>query len=126
MQLSSSWTWTPADPSTDDPYFEKMAAQGQSFFQASGDSDAWSSSNDLYPSEDANVISVGGTGLTTSSAGGPWKSETGWVDGGGGISPDKIAIPSWQQLSGVVTSSNKGSTLYRNGPDVSANANFTF
>ena len=42
-QLSSSWSWTPADPSTDDPYFEKMAAQGQSFFQASGDSDAWSS-----------------------------------------------------------------------------------
>ena len=34
LQLSSSWAWTPADPGTDDPYFEKMAAQGQSFFQA--------------------------------------------------------------------------------------------
>ena len=34
--------------------------------------------------------------------------------------------PSWQQLSGVITSTNKGSTTLRNGPDVSANANFTF
>jgi kumamolisin len=48
------------------------------------------------------------------------------VDSGGGISPDRIAIPSWQKLSGVINSSNKGSTTYRNGPDVSANANFTF
>ncbi len=45
---------------------------------------------------------------------------------GGGISPDSIAIPPWQQLSGVINSSNKGSTTLRNGPDVSANANFTF
>jgi len=125
-QLSSSWTWTPADPSIDDPYFLKMAAQGQSYFQASGDSRAWSSSNDLYPSEDANVICVGGTDLQTSSAGGPWSSETAWVDSGGGISPSHIAIPSWQQLAGVINSSNKGSTSYRNGPDVSANADFTF
>jgi subtilase family serine protease len=27
-QLSSSWTWSPSDPKTDDPYFEKFAAQG--------------------------------------------------------------------------------------------------
>src|SRR6202451_3894218 len=36
-QLSCSWTWYPADPATDDPYFEEFAAQGQSFFQAAGD-----------------------------------------------------------------------------------------
>jgi kumamolisin len=125
-QLSSSWTWSPADPSTDNPYFQKMAAQGQSFFQAAGDSAAWSSSNDLYPSEDPYVICVGGTDLVTSSAGGPWSSETVWVDGGGGISPDHYAIPSWQQLAGVITTANKGSTSYRNGPDVSANSNFTY
>jgi kumamolisin len=64
--------------------------------------------------------------LNTQSAGGPWASETVWVDGGGGISPDKIAIPTWQQLPGVITTTNKGSTVYRNGPDVSANSNFTF
>jgi len=124
--IGCSWGWTPDDPSTLDPYFEKMAAQGQNFFAASGDSSTWSSKNEAWPADDANVISVGGTDLTTASAAGPWKSETAWVDSGGGISPDKIAIPPWQQLAGVITSSNKGSTTYRNGPDVAANANFTF
>ena len=124
--IGCSWGWTPADPSTLDPYFEKMAAQGQNFFAASGDSSTWSSRNEAWPADDAYVVSVGGTDLTTSSAAGPWKSETAWTDSGGGISPDKIAIPSWQKLSGVITSTNKGSTTYRNGPDVSANANFTF
>jgi len=125
-QISCSWGWTPADPSTLDPYFEQMAAQGQNFFAAAGDDQAWSSSNEAWPADDANIVSVGGTDLTTSSAAGPWASESAWVDGGGGISPDGIAIPSWQALSGVITSTNKGSTTLRNGPDVSANANFTF
>ncbi len=125
-QISCSWGWTPADPSTLDPYFEQMASQGQNFFAASGDSSAWSASNEAWPADDANIVSVGGTDLTTSSAAGPWKSETAWADSGGGISPDSIPIPSWQQLSGVITSSNHGSTTLRNGPDVSANANFTF
>ena len=124
--IGCSWGWTPADPSTLDPYFEKMAAQGQNFFAASGDSSTWSSRNEAWPADDANVVSVGGTDLTTASAAGPWKSETAWSDSGGGISPDKIAIPAWQKLAGVINSSNKGSTAYRNGPDVSANANFTF
>ncbi|WP_323118237.1 S53 family peptidase [Burkholderia alba] len=124
--IGCSWGWTPADPSTLDPYFEKMAAQGQSFFAASGDSSTWSSSNEAWPADDAYVISVGGTDLTTGSAAGAWKSETAWADSGGGISPDHIAIPSWQKISGVINSRNKGSTTTRNGPDVSANANFTF
>jgi kumamolisin len=122
--IGCSWGWTPADPSTLDPYFEKMAAQGQNFFAASGDSSTWSSRNEAWPADDAYVVSVGGTDLVTSSAAGPWKSETAWVDSGGGISPDKIAIPSWQKAA--INSTNKGSTTYRNGPDVSANANFTF
>jgi kumamolisin len=124
--IGCSWGWTPADPSTLDPYFEQMAAQGQNFFAASGDSSTWSSSNEAWPADDAHVVSVGGTDLTTASAAGPWKSETAWTDSGGGISPDGIAIPAWQQLSGVINSSNKGSTTLRNGPDVSANANFSF
>jgi kumamolisin len=124
--IGCSWGWTPADPTTLDPYFEKMAAQGQNFFAASGDDSTWSRRNEAWPADDANVVSVGGTDLTTTGAGGAWKSETAWSDSGGGISPDKIAIPSWQKLSGVINSSNKGSTTYRNGPDVSANANFTF
>ena len=124
--IGCSWGWTPADPGTLDPYFQKMASQGQNFFVASGDSSTWSSGNYPWPAEDANVVTVGGTDLVTASAGGPWQSETAWVDSGGGISPDRIAIPSWQQLSGVINSSNRGSTSLRNGPDVSANANFTF
>lgn len=122
--IGCSWGWTPADPSTLDPYFKKMAAQGQTFFAASGDSSTWSKSNEAWPADDAYVVSVGGTDLVTASAGGAWKSETAWVDSGGGISPDKIAIPSWQKAA--INSTNKGPTVYRNGPDVSANANFTF
>jgi subtilase family serine protease len=124
--IGCSWGWTPADPSTLNPYFQKMAAQGQNFFAASGDSSTWSASNEAWPADNAFIVSVGGTDLVTASAGGAWKSETAWTDSGGGISPDAIPIPSWQQLSGVINSSNKGSTTLRNGPDVSANANFTF
>ncbi|WP_348263088.1 S53 family peptidase [Telmatobacter sp. DSM 110680] len=122
--IGCSWGWTPADPSTLDIYFQKMSAQGQNFFAASGDSSTWSSRNEAWPADDAYVVSVGGTDLTTSSAAGPWASETAWVDSGGGISPDGIAIPSWQ--TAAINSSNHGSTTLRNGPDVSANANFTF
>jgi kumamolisin len=124
--IGCSWGWTPADPSTLNPLFQKMAAQGQNFFAASGDSSTWSASNEAWPADNAFVVSVGGTDLVTASAAGPWKSETAWTDSGGGISPDSIPIPSWQQISGVINSSNKGSTTLRNGPDVSANANFTF
>jgi subtilase family serine protease len=126
LTISCSWGWTPDDPSTLNPYWEKMATQGQSFFVAAGDDGAWTKSNYPWPAEAAYVTTVGGTDLTTASAGGAWASETAWVDSGGGISPDKIAIPSWQQISGVINSSNKGSTSYRNGPDVAANANFTY
>ncbi len=123
-QLSSSWTWSPADPNTDNPYFEEFAAQGQNLFQAAGDSGKWTSSSEIYPADDVYITSVGGTDLDTSSAGGPWSSETAWVDGGGGISPDKYAIPSWQTAAANGCSSC--SKTYRNGPDVSANANFSF
>src|SRR5271163_1002978 len=124
--IGCSWGWTPADPTTLNPYFQKMAAQGQNFFAASGDSSTWSASNEAWPADSAYIVSVGGTDLVTASAGGAWKSETAWTDSGGGISPDSIPIPSWQQLSGVINSTNKGSTTLRNGPDVAANANFTF
>ncbi len=124
--IGCSWGWTPADPTTLDPYFKRMSAQGQNFFAASGDSSTWSSSNEAWPADDANIVSVGGTDLVTTGPAGAWSSETAWLDSGGGISPDSIAIPSWQQLPGVINSSNHGSTTLRNGPDVSANANFTF
>jgi subtilase family serine protease len=126
--ISCSWGWTPADASALDPYFKKMAAQGQNFFVASGDDSTWTKNGDAeaWPADDANIVSVGGTDLVTTKAAGPWKSETAWTDSGGGFSPDGVAIPSYQKLAGVINSSNKGSTKLRNGPDVSANANFTF
>ena len=122
-QISCSWGWNPADASTLDPYFEQMASQGQNFFAASGDSGKWTSSNYAWPADDANVVSVGGTDLTTSGAAGPWSSETAWVDGGGGNSPAGIPIPSWQI---PVDSCSGCSTTLRNGPDVAAEANFDF
>ncbi len=124
--IGCSWGWTPSDPATLKPYFKKMAAQGQNFFAASGDSSTWSKTNSPWPADDPLVVSVGGTDLQTSGAAGPWASETAWVDSGGGISPDKVMIPAWQTLTGVITTANNGSTTLRNGPDVSANANFTF
>lgn len=123
-QLSSSWTWSPADPNTDNPFFQEFAAQGQNLFQAAGDSGAWKSSSAIFPADDVFVTSVGGTDLTTNGAGGSWSSETVWVDGGGGISPNRFAIPSWQ--TSAASSCSSCSKTLRNGPDVSANANFTF
>jgi subtilase family serine protease len=127
-QLSSSWTWIPPDPSTDDPYFMKFSAQGQNLFQAAGDSGSYSTFGvPTWPAVSPYVTTVGGTDLVTQSAGGPWGSETAWVDGGGGYVDNKnFLIPAYQQLPGVITAANEGSTTYRNAPDVSANANFTF
>jgi kumamolisin len=123
-QLSSSWAWRPADPNTDNPYFLEFAAQGQNLFEASGDSGNWGTAEFVWPADSVYVTAVGGTDLDTASAGGAWKSETAWIDGGGGISPDKYTIPSWQVALAAGCSSC--SQKYRNGPDVSANANFSF
>ena len=81
-QISCSWSWQPADPTTDDPFFKEFAAQGQSFFTASGDYGAYDAtiSPFFYPQEDAYVTAVGGTHLTTSGAGGVWSDETAWND----------------------------------------------
>ena len=123
-QLSSSWFWFPADPDTDDPYFQEFAAQGQNFFEAAGDDSKWVSSLAFYPVDDDYITSVGGTDLETTGPGGAWASESAWSDGGGGISPNKFAIPFWQTTTASGCSSC--SNVYRNGPDISANSNFTF
>jgi kumamolisin len=125
--IGCSWVWTPVDPSTLNPLFERMAAQGQSFFAASGDWGNWSPSNvSSWPAEGDYVTAVGGTSLTTNGPGGLWTAESAWGDSGSGVSPDEIAIPYWQQYAGVINSSNGGSTTYRNGPDVAANADFSY
>jgi subtilase family serine protease len=127
-QLSVSWSWEPDDPSSDDPIFEEFATQGQSVFVASGDDGAYDASLSpyFYPAEDDYVTAVGGTHLFTNYAAGPWVAETAWNNppygSGGGVSPDDISIPGWQ--NGVANSSNDGSTSYRNVPDVAMEADF--
>src|ERR1051326_8378831 len=64
-QLSCSWGGDPADAASEQ-IFQQMAAQGQSFFNASGDSDAFTGPIP-FPSDSPNIIQVGGTTLTTSS-----------------------------------------------------------
>ncbi|MGA3210603.1 MAG: S53 family peptidase, partial [Terriglobales bacterium] len=123
FNLSCSWGWT-ADASTDDPYFTEFAAQGQNFFSAAGDSGKWPTA--LWPAESPLVVAVGGTDLTTASAGGAWKSETAWADGGGGHAASGNAIPSWQTSYINFSTCSKCSKTLRNAPDVSANANFTY
>src|ERR1700733_11200144 len=112
-QLSSSWCFSPTN-STTEQIFEQMIAQGQSMFQASGDSGAYHGAI-TPPADDPNVTVVGGTSLTTSGAGGPWQSESTWPDSGGGVSAT-WPIPSYQQSVNMTTAG--GSATMRNIPDV--------
>ena len=121
-QLSCSWGGGAPD-ATSEQVFKQMAAQGQSFFNATGDSDAFTGSIP-FPSDSTNITEVGGTTLTT-GAGGAYSSETVWNWGGGQGSSGGIstyyAIPSYQQ--GISMAANQGSTTMRNVPDVALTAN---
>lgn len=107
--------------------FQQMALQGQSFFSASGDSDAYTGPI-AFPSDSPHITQVGGTTLTT-GPGASYTSETVWnwgiefgIDGigsSGGISIN-YAIPNWQTNINMTTS--KGSTTLRNVPDVALTA----
>jgi hypothetical protein len=116
-QINCSWTWGTYDPGTDQ-IFQQFAAQGQSFFQASGDGGAYVGAVDA-PADNPWVTVVGGTTLTT-SAQGAWVSETVWNFGSGSASAGGYStiysLPSWQ--AGMDMSANLGSTSQRNIPDV--------
>ena len=114
-QISSSWTWFGfGNLATMEQIFLQYAAQGQSYFNASGDSGAYSGSID-QPADDPNITVVGGTDLTMTANGGAWLSETTFSLTSGGSSL-AYPIPSWQQ--GLDMSANQGSTTMRNVPDV--------
>ncbi|HEY3637954.1 MAG TPA: S53 family peptidase [Rhizomicrobium sp.] len=119
-QLSTSWGYS-EDFSVEDPVYQEMAAQGQSWFTASGDAVTLQASGP-WPEEDANIIAVGGTDLVTNGAGGSWKSEPGWPDSAAGPSVDQTIKIEPYQLP-YINSKNKGSKTLRNVADVSANAN---
>jgi len=125
-QISCSWI-IGNDP-TFDVKFLQFAAQGQSFFQASGDYGAYFSGIG-ESADDTNITIVGGTTLSTTGAGGPYASETVWNEysngegaggSGGGISPSGVNIPSWQ--TGISMTTNHGSITLRNSPDVAMTA----
>lgn len=139
-QFSSSWGYTGGtDPNTTtDQALQKMGTQGQSFFQASGDGDAWI--NPIWvPADSPYLTSVGGTFLSMNGTGASYASETVWNNGpaggwsanentshfgqkndyvgsGGGVST-VYTIPSWQ-TNAVINTNNQGSSTMRNIPDV--------
>jgi len=123
-QLSCSWYEPGGAANTNaDQIFQKMAAQGQSFFSASGDYDAFTGLIP-FPGDTPYITEVGGTTLTTSGPGGSWVSETVWnwgngIGSGGGIST-QYPIPVWQTNINMTT--NQGSTTMRNVPDVALTA----
>ena len=118
-QLSCSWGGGASPGAAGEVIFQQMATQGQSFFNASGDSDAFTSAVP-FPADSPSITQVGGTTLTTSGALGSYVSETVWnrnngTGSSGGISTT-YSIPTWQQ--GISMTANKGSTTRRNIPDV--------
>ena len=121
-QLSTSWGYS-EHFATEDAIYQEMAAQGQSYFTASGDYSTLEASGP-WPEEDANIIAVGGTDLVTDGPGGPWKSEPGWEDSASGPSVDKNILIEPYQLP-YINKKNKGDKTLRNVSDISANSDFS-
>jgi hypothetical protein len=124
-QLSSSWTFT--TDATTVQIFKQLAAQGQSFLNASGDSDAYTGPIDA-PADSPFITIVGGTTLTAGGPGGGWVSETVWNWGGGQGSGGGIStfysLPVWQ--AGLSMVANQGALHQRNIPDVAMVADNVF
>ena len=130
--VSSSWGLSEYDTGTsyarlESQFFMQMAAQGQSFFAASGDSGAYDAQSPNGtpvltvddPAGQPYVTGVGGTRLNL-GPGQIYSSESAWssIGGatGGGVSTI-WPIPSWQ--SPVLTAT---SNIMRNVPDVALDA----
>jgi hypothetical protein len=132
-QITSSWGWTGGPNATSDQIFKEMIVQGQTYYNASGDSDAFLTGEvddpgfTGFPSSDPYITQSGATTLSTAGPGGAYLSETVWnwdiefgpiadgIGSSGGVS-SYYAIPSWQ--TNINFALNGGSTTYRNIPDV--------
>ena len=132
-QVSSSWGWTGGPNATSDQIFKEMILQGQTYFNAAGDSDAFLPGEvdnpgfTGFPSSDPYITQVGATTLSTTGPGGAYVSETVWnwdvefgpgadgIGSSGGIS-SYYSIPWWQTNASMTA--NGGSTTFRNIPDV--------
>jgi subtilase family serine protease len=122
QQVSSSWIKTgvaPLDP-LELQAEQQFAAQGQTYFRASGDDGA----EQVWTSADMNdplATLVGGTDLTMTGNGAAWASETVWNDATGASQGGVLAeepIPDYQ--AGLDMTACQGSTVNRNYPDVAA------
>src|SRR5579859_6752102 len=131
-----------AELQTLDTIFKQGAAEGMSFFAASGDSGAYDCNDTNLavdsPASDPYVTGAGGTNLQLNA--GAYGSETAWSNasdtqrgpkgagGGGGIS-NTFTLPSWQTGQGVINSYSSGTPCNapngkycREVPDVTADA----
>jgi subtilase family serine protease len=130
-QFSCSYRLSTPD-AVGDEIFQEMGVQGQSFFKASGDGDAYVVDPIPWPNDDPYITLVGGTELSMSGTGAAYSSETVYNTGlkatswggngdeyywgsGGGVS-STYPLPDYQ--SGTSMSLNGGSTTMRNLPDV--------
>ena len=121
-QISSSWSFDQVvSTPVPDQIYQEYAAQGQSFFQASGDSGAYAGPG-VPVASNPYLTAVGGTILTTTGPGGAYVSESVWQQGnaasGGGI----VAFPIPTYQVGISMGANGGSTTQRNMPDVALTA----
>jgi subtilase family serine protease len=145
LNLSCSWGWGGGPSNTTDAIFQSMDAVGQSFFNASGDNQAFTpGSNSVNgvdnpkklnaPSSNPWITQVGGTTLAMNGAGVSWASEIVWnwavemgisdVGSSGGIST-YYAMPYWQtNVSNMAA--RGGSISNRNIPDVAACADHVY
>ena len=124
-QISSSWSWSgyPDSPPLAQ-IFQQYALQGQTYFNASGDSGAYTSQMQT-PTDDTNVTVVGGTTLSTDGNGNylserVWSWFPGQADASSGGISTSVPIPVWQQ--GISMNASQGSTAMRNVPDVALTA----
>ena len=140
-QVSCSWGWGGGPNLTTDQIFQQMAAQGQTFFNATGDSDAFlpgEVDNPFFfgePSSTPFITQVGATTLTMNGNGASYGSETVWnwgvrfgpgfdgIGSSGGISTF-YAIPSWQ--TNINMAVPQGSPTNRNVPDVALTGDDVF
>jgi subtilase family serine protease len=124
-QFSSSWFWYNGSK-TDVNLMLQLGTQGQSFFQASGDSGSYPTGvfpkyvyNKLDCRQFPSITIVGGTSLDMSGGGASYGTlETVWGGSSGGIEAS-VAIPSYQKS---IAGHNGASSTHRNVPDVSAQA----
>jgi subtilase family serine protease len=132
LQFVCCWGGSTEQDPTSEVLFKQMASQGQSFYDASGDYGAFVGQVE-FPSDSPSIMQVGGTTMTDGGAPSyPWVSEVVWDwDSGPDVSEENAssssggistyyAIPSWQ--TNISMTANQGSTIFRNTPDVAANA----